>query len=119
MSELIWKPVVGFEGLYEVSNTGRVRSLDRMIEDTQGVKRNLTGIELVCISQQKRKAGLCVTLCDVERKLRLQVARLVYEAFVHRVEDGPMPKRVRHFDDNVNNNHWTNLYGVSKDHDKV
>ena len=24
-----WKPVVGFEGLYEVSNTGRVRSLTR------------------------------------------------------------------------------------------
>ena len=29
MSEEIWKPVVGYEGLYEVSNTGRVRSLDR------------------------------------------------------------------------------------------
>lgn len=25
-----WKPVVGYEGLYEVSNLGRVRSLDRM-----------------------------------------------------------------------------------------
>lgn len=27
----IWKPVVGFEGLYEVSNLGRVRGLDRHI----------------------------------------------------------------------------------------
>lgn len=27
----VWKPVVGWEGLYEVSNKGRVRSLDRYI----------------------------------------------------------------------------------------
>ena len=27
-----WRPVVGFEGSYEVSNVGRVRSLDREIE---------------------------------------------------------------------------------------
>lgn len=27
----IWKPVVGYEGLYEVSNTGKVRSVDRSI----------------------------------------------------------------------------------------
>ena len=33
-----WKPVEGFEGLYEVSNMGRVRSLDRDISilDVQG-----------------------------------------------------------------------------------
>lgn len=30
MSE-VWKPVVGFEGLYEVSDQGRVRSLDRVL----------------------------------------------------------------------------------------
>lgn len=29
--EEIWRPVVGFEGVYEVSNRGRVRSLDRLI----------------------------------------------------------------------------------------
>ena len=27
----IWKPIKGYEGLYEVSNLGRVRSLDREI----------------------------------------------------------------------------------------
>lgn len=27
----VWKPVVGFEGLYEVSDLGRVRSLDRVV----------------------------------------------------------------------------------------
>ena len=28
----IWKPIRGYEGLYEVSNLGRVRSLERIME---------------------------------------------------------------------------------------
>ncbi|TWA89536.1 NUMOD4 domain-containing protein [Bradyrhizobium stylosanthis] len=31
MTEEIWKPVVGFEGLYEVSNLGRVKSVGRTV----------------------------------------------------------------------------------------
>ena len=31
MTEEIWRPVVGYEGLYEVSSYGRVRSLDRYV----------------------------------------------------------------------------------------
>lgn len=33
MTEEIWKPVVGYEGLYEVSSYGRVRSLDRYVNN--------------------------------------------------------------------------------------
>ena len=33
----LWRPVVGYEGLYEVSNQGRVRSLDRRVESQPGV----------------------------------------------------------------------------------
>ena len=29
--EEVWKPIKGYEGLYEVSNYGRVRSLDRYV----------------------------------------------------------------------------------------
>ena len=29
----MWKPIVGFEGLYEVSDDGRVRSLNRVVLD--------------------------------------------------------------------------------------
>ena len=32
----IWKPVVGYEGLYEVSNTGMVRSVERDIVNKNG-----------------------------------------------------------------------------------
>lgn len=32
----IWKPVLGYEGLYEVSNLGRVKSLDRVVARRNG-----------------------------------------------------------------------------------
>jgi hypothetical protein len=38
MSKEIWKPVVGFEGYYEVSSMGRVRSLDMIIKTKSGSK---------------------------------------------------------------------------------
>lgn len=38
-----WKPVVGFEGSYEISNYGRVRSLDRIITDKNGMNYHHRG----------------------------------------------------------------------------
>lgn len=35
----IWRPVKGYEGLYEVSDLGNVRSLDRYIETEKGKMR--------------------------------------------------------------------------------
>ena len=32
----IWKDVVGYEGLYQVSNLGNVKSLDRMVNHSKG-----------------------------------------------------------------------------------
>ena len=41
----VWKGVKGYEGFYEASTLGRVRSVDRVIE-VNGIKRNLKGKEL-------------------------------------------------------------------------
>lgn len=35
----IWKPVKGYEGLYEVSNLGSVRSLDRYVATSKGLRK--------------------------------------------------------------------------------
>ena len=37
----IWKPVRNYEGLYEVSNLGRVRSLERTVWDNRGYYRTV------------------------------------------------------------------------------
>lgn len=41
-----WRAVVGYEGLYEVSSTGRVRSLDRTVRGAWGGPRRIQGKEL-------------------------------------------------------------------------
>ncbi|MDU6479009.1 MAG: NUMOD4 domain-containing protein, partial [Corynebacterium kroppenstedtii] len=43
MSKERWRPVVGYEGIYEVSDQGRVRSLDRIITQHDGMKRPMRG----------------------------------------------------------------------------
>lgn len=39
----IWKPIVGYEGLYEVSNKGRVRSLPRITHYDAGYEKRNNG----------------------------------------------------------------------------
>uniref|UniRef100_UPI00352A866B NUMOD4 domain-containing protein n=1 Tax=Aerococcus urinaeequi TaxID=51665 RepID=UPI00352A866B len=39
----VWKPIVGFSG-YEVSNFGRVKSLDRTITRKDGTKQFCKGV---------------------------------------------------------------------------
>lgn len=39
----IWKDIQGYEGFYQVSNPGRIRSLDRTITDSIGRKRLYKG----------------------------------------------------------------------------
>lgn len=38
-----WRPIPGYEGVYEASSLGRVRSVDRVIVDKRGVTRKLKG----------------------------------------------------------------------------
>lgn len=46
MEEEIWKPVSNYDGLYEVSNLGRVRSLNRIIVRRNGYRKTLKGTVL-------------------------------------------------------------------------
>lgn len=43
MTEEQWKPVVGYEGLYEVSDHGRVRSVDRVLVKSDGRRMTIKG----------------------------------------------------------------------------
>lgn len=95
-----WKPVYGFEGIYEVSNTGRVRSVDRV--DPAGHSRKGKELAQARTSGDKRK----VTLYKDRKAHQKQVHWLVLEAFV-----GPRPEGAMglHWDDDPANNHIDNL----------
>ena len=99
----MWAPVVGFEGLYEVSSEGRVRGLERKGADGRRVRsRELPGT--LCGSTGAR---LAVTLSSSSgAKVRRYIHHLVLEAFV-----GPRPQGMvgRHADDQAENNALSNL----------
>lgn len=77
----IWKPVVGWEGLYEVSNMGRVQSLARL---DSSLTRRLSAriLQPIGVNGYPR-----VNLWRTPRRIMRPIYRLVLEAFV-----GPCPE---------------------------
>lgn len=98
-----WRPVVGFEGLYEVSSSGQVRSLPRRLVDG----RQWRGKTLS--SKVGRSSYLEVSLrTGVKSSKRYTVHRIVTRAF-----QGPAPEGkpyALHRDDDKLNNTEENLY---------
>lgn len=100
-----WRPVVGYEGLYEVSNKGRVRSLDRYIKDRNG---NYTHFLKGRILSQAtiRKGYKQVQLSKDGTQTPKRVHRLVAEAFIPNPLNLP---QINHKDCNPSNNSVENL----------
>ncbi len=75
-----WRPVIGFEGLYEVSDQGRVRSVPRMAYRRDGTPLRLKGamkkLNLMMIGYYR------VTLTRLDHTDQYLVHRLVAQAFV-------------------------------------
>jgi hypothetical protein len=99
-----WLPVIGFEGLYEVSNIGRVRSIDRVNVNRLGVRRILKGKMLKLSSDGEGYAQVGLLRCGKETKAR--VHRLVANAFIANPEGLPL---VDHRDRNRGRNGEGNL----------
>ena len=99
-----WKPIKGYEGLYEVSDEGRVRSLDREITYSNGRMHIYKGK----IMQLRIKKDGYVTIRLSKEGLDKQklVHRLVYEAFNGTIPEG---MQVNHIDEDKTNNRLDNL----------
>lgn len=109
-----WRDIPGYEGLYQVSDLGRVRSLDRISyvppNDWQkdGFYRTRKG---KLLSSSIDGSGYAfVTLCRERVKRSFKVHRLVAEAFVSNPHGKP---QVNHIDGNKANNAASNLEWVT------
>ena len=108
----IWKAVKGYEGLYEVSDKGRVRSLDRLVTDKSGLRKRKfksrvlnnicanTGYHMISLHKNNKRIA------------RRTVHRLVMEAF-NPITDNT--KIVDHIngdrkDNRLENLRWTDFF---------
>lgn len=111
-----WLPVVGFEGFYEVSNFGKVRSVDRFTKKkTDGIGRIMPARQIKgrVIDQRPHKFGYLIVTLSVDGKHYTRtVHKLVAEAFIGKRNKGDV---IRHLDGDPKNNHISNLsYGSQK-----
>lgn len=101
--ETKWQPVKGFEGFYEVSETGKVRSVTRIV-NSKNCKRIHKGREL---KQAKDQDGYCkIQLSKGGKVTTRAVHKLVAEAFIPNPDNFPV---INHKDENKENNNVKNL----------
>ena len=97
----IWKDIKGYEGLYQVSNEGRVKALSRVVKSRWGTPKPLKEKEIREIVDSLGYSRLSLSK-DGKVKAH-KIHRLVAEAFL--VGEG----HINHIDGNKQNNHVSNL----------
>lgn len=103
----IWMNIEGYEGMYQVSSLGRVRSLDRVVEvhTEQGIEERAYKGRI--LAQRDDKDGYKrVTLSNEGKHTTCQVHRLVAKAFIPNPEG---KSEVNHKDMDKQNNELFNL----------
>ncbi len=110
-----WAPIKGYDGMYEVSDCGRVKSVQRFRRGKSGCLVPVPE-RIMALTSKKRKAnGRQLPYVEVRlrdgspRDVRCKVFlvhRLVAQAFVGELFEGC---HVDHIDGDYQNNHWANL----------
>lgn len=94
----IWKPIKNYEGLYEVSNLGNIRS----ISNRWGTRQTFRELK----QQLTNKGYKRVSLSKENKHKTFLVHRLVFEAFNGRIGKN---YEINHIDKNRSNNSLENL----------
>lgn len=94
----IWKDILGYEGYYQASNLGNIKSLDRVFIQKNGIQTTKRG---KILSPKNDRGYLRVGLVKNKKRTMLGVHRLVALAFIK----NPFNKeQVHHIDKDKSNN---------------
>lgn len=102
--EEIWRDIEGYEGHYQVSNLGRVKSLERYMNGRNGGKSLLK--ERILKPIKNNRGYLNVNLSKNRKRKNANIHRLVAKAFIPNPDNKP---EVNHVDTNKKNNRADNL----------
>lgn len=102
----VWKDINGFEGKYQVSDLGNVKSLNRQTLRKDGKIVSFKECNLKYRFHYNGYASVCIN------KKNYLVHRLVANAFINKNSDKNLD--VNHIDCNKSNNHYENLEWVTK-----
>jgi len=106
-----WKDIHGFEGYYQVSNTGKIKSLKRTVSNTGNYIGKITYKERL-LKQTINRYGYHVVTLQKDGKRHFSIVhRLVANAFIENKES---LREVNHIDRNKSNNNASNLEWCSR-----
>ena len=109
----IWKDITGYEGLYQVSNLGKVKSLNKSIIRNNG--RRQTFKEKTLKKGLSSNGYYSVSLTKNGKGKTFNIHKLVATAFI---ENKNNDKCINHIDGNKRNNNVTNLEWCSYGHNE-
>lgn len=98
-----WRDIQGYEGLYQVSNYGSVKSIDRILPNGKNRKGKVLYVHLI-------NGYPTVSLCKNNKQHNHKIHRLVAQSFIPNPDNKPC---VDHIDANRANNNVINLRWVT------
>lgn len=105
----IWKPILDWEGLYEVSNKGRFRSLPKQIIRNNGRVQTFKG--KILHPSLDKEGYVQISVAHEGRTIKKKGHRVVAESFIGRIPDN---MEINHINGVKNDNRVENLEIVTK-----